>query len=202
MSGIREEKPPSTPPPSHRTAPCTRDDLLALAQRRFLGCESLEMSELAAALGVSRATVYRWAGNKELLLGEVLWRFAERAVCRAQEAARGEGVPYLLQVFEGFVVSVDRSEPVRRFLRHDPELALRVLTSRRSVVQPRIVALLRRILADAVEKGTFRPPVDLDTLSYAAVRIGESFLYSDIITGTPREVGRAVDLLRLILRED
>jgi AcrR family transcriptional regulator len=200
MCPLREEKPGSALLDRRSAAP-TRDDLLALAQRRFLACESLEMSELAAALGVSRATVYRWAGNKEALLGEVLWRFAEQAVNRARKGARGEGVPYLLQVFESFVVSVDRSEPMRRFLLHDPELALRVLTSQHSVVQPRMVAVLRGMLAEAEAKGTFRPPIDLDSLSYAAVRIGESFLYSDIITGTPRDVQRAVDLLRLILRE-
>lgn len=179
----------------------TPDDLRILAQQRFLAGEPLDMSDLATELGVSRATVYRWAGNKELLLGEVLWTYAQRGMQWAQEQASGEGSAYLLAVIQGFVQAVDDSTPLRQLLVNDPEPSLRVLTSQHSVVQPRIIAALQVIFQEAVDRGTFRPPLDVETLSYATVRIAESFLYSDIITGTDRDVHRAVDIIRLILRE-
>ncbi|MFE2432012.1 QsdR family transcriptional regulator [Streptomyces sp. NPDC059373] len=172
-----------------------------LAQQRFLAGVPLDMRDLATELGVSRATVYRWAGNKELLLGEVLWAYAEQAIERARLQARGEGIGYLMEVIQGFVQAVDGSVPLRRLLVTDPEPSLRVLTSQHSVVQPRIVEALRTIFQEAVDQGTFHPPIDVDTLSYATVRIAESFLYSDIITGTERHVRRAIEIIRLILRE-
>lgn len=179
----------------------TREDLLTLARGRYLAGEPLEMGQLADALGVSRATVYRWSGNKEQLLGEVMWSFAAPAIDRALRDAPGHGVPYLLGVFERVLESVDRSEIVHRLLRNEPELALRVLTSGHSVVQPRTISALREAFRRETERGAFRPPMDLDSLCYATVRIGEAFLYSDTITGTPRDLHRAVDVLALLLRE-
>jgi hypothetical protein len=41
-------------------------------------------------------------------------------------------------------------------------------------------------------------PADAADLAYVIVRICESFLYSDTITGTEREVGQAVEILRLL----
>jgi AcrR family transcriptional regulator len=177
-----------------------REDLLALARARYLGGEPLEMGQLADELGVSRATVYRWGGNKEQLLGEVLWFFAARAIDGALRDAPGRGVPYLLGVFERVLESVDRSEVVHRFLRSEPELALRVLTSGHSVVQPRTIQALREAFQRETDRGAFRPPMELDSLCYATVRIGEAFLYSDTITGTPRDLHGAVEVLALLLR--
>ena len=178
-----------------------RDDLFALARARYLAGEPLEMGQLADDLGVSRATVYRWGGNKEQLLGEVMWSFAARTIDRALREAPGRGVPYLLGVFERVLESVDRSEPVRRLLRSEPELALRVLTSGHSVVQPRTIRALRAAFQREADRGAFRPPMDPDSLCYAAVRVGEAFLYSDTITGSPRDLHRAVEVLALLLRE-
>ncbi|MFF4648418.1 QsdR family transcriptional regulator [Streptomyces sp. NPDC001380] len=200
MSHRTEGKPPPAAPGQGRTPPPSRDDLLELARTRFQGDGLFEMRELADALGVSRATVYRWAGNRELLLGEVLWDLTGRTLAWAREQARGDGAPYLVEVFERFVVAVDESAPLCRFLLRDPELALRVLTSRHGVVQTRLVAAVRDMLRAAEERGSFRPAIDLDTLAYAAVRLGEAFVCSDVITGTDRDVRRAVDVLRLLLR--
>jgi AcrR family transcriptional regulator len=187
----------------HRAAGArpTRNDLLALARARYLAGEPLDMGQLADELGVSRATVYRWGGNKEQLLGEILWFFAARAIDRALREAPGRGVPYLLAVFERVLESVDRSEAVHRLLRSEPELALRVLTSGHGVVQPRTIHALREAFQRETDRGAFRPPMELDGLCYATVRIGEAFLYSDTITGTPRDLHGAVEVLALLLRE-
>ena len=52
-------------------------DALREGRRRFLAGQRVDMSELATALGISRATLYRWVGDREQLLGEILWSFAE-----------------------------------------------------------------------------------------------------------------------------
>ena len=50
----------------------TRDDAIALARDRFLGGERVEMGALAAELGIGRTTLYRWVGEREDLIEEVL----------------------------------------------------------------------------------------------------------------------------------
>src|SRR5205807_2768592 len=48
-------------------------DALRLARDAWLHSRRLDMGALAAELGTSRATLYRWVGTRERLLGEVAW---------------------------------------------------------------------------------------------------------------------------------
>jgi hypothetical protein len=41
--------------------------------------------------------------------------------------------------------------------------------------------------------------MDLDALAYVIIRIGESFLYRDAITGDPVDVESAITAIRLLL---
>src|SRR5690349_14386301 len=46
--------------------------VLSAARRVFLATGGLEMRALARELGIGRATLYRWRGGREALLGEVI----------------------------------------------------------------------------------------------------------------------------------
>src|SRR5215831_18241140 len=74
----------------------TAADLRALARRRFLAGERLSLEELAAELQVSRATVYRWAGNAEQLAGEVVAWLVEETFQRSVREAKGRGADRIL----------------------------------------------------------------------------------------------------------
>jgi len=174
-------------------------DALRGARRRWLAGERIDMGDLARELGVSRATLYSWVGSRERLIGEVLWSFASEGVAQARAAARGTGIDYIVDVFERFDRINAEFEPLRRFVAQDPALALRVLTSKEGPVQERMIAACREVLAEQVEAGTFTPPLDLDTLAYLMIRIAESFLYSDVITGSEPDVDKAVEAVRVLL---
>src|SRR6516164_7483398 len=60
-----------------RPAAATRDEVLALATERFLAAERVDMQAIARELGLARATMHRWFGTRELLLGETLAKLAE-----------------------------------------------------------------------------------------------------------------------------
>ncbi|MFN7133236.1 MAG: QsdR family transcriptional regulator [Myxococcales bacterium] len=47
--------------------------------------------------------------------------------------------------------------------------------------------------------GHIRPAMPLDALAYLIVRIGESFLYRDAITGEPPDVANAITAIRLLV---
>jgi hypothetical protein len=174
-------------------------DALRLARQRWLAGERIDMGDLARDLGIGRATLYSWVGSRERLIGEVLWSFASEGVKQARAAARGTGIDYIVDVFERFDRINAEFEPLRRFVAQDPALALRVLTSKEGPVQERMIAVCREVLAEQVDAGKFTPPLDLDTLAYLMIRIAESFLYSDVITGNEPDVDKAVEAVRVLL---
>jgi AcrR family transcriptional regulator len=175
-------------------------DALRLARRKWLAGERLDMGALAKALGVSRATLYSWVGSRERLIGEVIWSLAENGLRQATDAARGEGAEYVVDVVERFATLNASFEPLRRFIEQDPELALRILTSKKGPVQDRMIAAARELLAAQVEAGKLTLPLDIDTLAYLLIRVNESFIYSDVIAGSEPDVGKAVAAVRLLLR--
>src|SRR5687768_8143034 len=74
-------------------APAVPPEVLRLARRRLAAGERLEMSSLAAELGVNRVTLYRWVGSRERLLVEVLWSMADRAPQRPPGPGAGRPWP-------------------------------------------------------------------------------------------------------------
>jgi AcrR family transcriptional regulator len=174
-------------------------DALRLARERWLEGGRLDMGALAAELGVSRATLYRWVGTRERLLGEVLWTFAEAAIRDARAAASGGGPEFLADSIERYMRAALESAPVKRFLKQDPELALRVLTSKHSPMQRRSIAAVTEQLTEQVSAGALEPALDPEDLAYVIVRIVESYLFSDLITGTEPDVDKAIGAIYALL---
>jgi AcrR family transcriptional regulator len=174
-------------------------DALQLARETWMEGRPLDMGVLADQLGTSRATLYRWVGSKERLLGEVAWSLAESNYDDARAAAHGTGPDYVADVISRYLHSALDFQPLRRFVERDGEYALKVMTSRHSPMQRRSVDATRALLEEQVSAGALKPPLELDTLAYVIVRIAESFLYSDVITGTEPDVDRAVEAIRALL---
>jgi AcrR family transcriptional regulator len=174
-------------------------DALRLAREQWAGSGRIDMGALAGELGVSRATLYRWVGTKELLLGEVLWSYAEASLYAARAAANGSGPDYLVDAIERYMRSALEFEPLMRFIAHDPQYALKVLASKHSPMQRRSIAAMRNQLAELASAGGYRPALGLDDLAYVIVRIVESYLFSDVITGSEPDIDRAVDAIAVLL---
>src|SRR5665647_2760874 len=64
---------------------------LDAATRVYLAREALDMSALASTLGVGRATLYRWVGNRDDLLGAVLGEATERTYREAIAREQADG---------------------------------------------------------------------------------------------------------------
>jgi AcrR family transcriptional regulator len=174
-------------------------DALRLARQKWLAGERIDMGALAQELRISRATLYTWVGSKDKLLGEVLWSFAEEGLRQATAAATGTGADYILDVFERFDRMNASFEPLHRFLEQEPELGLRLLTSKHGPVQARMIDATRKLLTEQVEAGAMTLALDVDTLSYLIIRVAESFIYSDVITGGEPDVDKAVEVVRILL---
>jgi AcrR family transcriptional regulator len=170
-----------------RAAP-TRTDVLACARRRYLAGERVDVRGIAAEAGVSRATVYRWFGSRDELLGEVIASEAAEYFARVRSRVKGSGAPALLETFDRINRGLARSLALRRFLEQERGAALRTLTSSGGRVQPASVDAIAALIEDEVRSGAYDPPVEPRTLAYAIVRLAEAFIYNDALAGIRGDV--------------
>jgi AcrR family transcriptional regulator len=175
-------------------------DAFKAARRRFIAGERIEMQALAAELGISRVTLHRWVGSRDNLLGEVLWSLAEPTLRDARAATRTRAGAGIAEAFWRFMCTVLEAPFMRSFLTREPEIALRVLTTKHSPLQARLVGVLREMVAEETEAGRLDPPMKLDDLAYVVVRLGESFAYTNIIAGGQPDPDKARQAIAALLR--
>lgn len=162
-----------------------------IARQWFVAGRRIEMQELAAELGVNRATLFRWVGSRDDLLAEVLWSLAEPTLAMAVDSASGRGGPRIAAIMGRFTALLDGADYFRQFLRREPERALRILTTRAGKVQSRIIAAVETLLHEEITHEQLSPLLPPRDLAYLIVRIIESFLYADIITGEQLDTAQA-----------
>ncbi|TNE91549.1 MAG: hypothetical protein EP330_04910 [Deltaproteobacteria bacterium] len=166
---------------SRRAAPA---DLLALAREKWLADEPLVLGKLAEELGVGRATVFRWAGSREALYGEVVWQEIASAYASAREHA-GEltGAARVGSAARTLMTVLLSSKPMKAFIARDATFAMRVLVSAESPVERRLVGALEQTLTAQRDAGHIDPAMELKDLAFVLVRIAESFMYRDVLGG-------------------
>lgn len=187
--------------------PCVPHDLRVItyeaivsgARRHFLREGTIGMEDLAQELAVSRATLYRAVDGRDRLLGDVLWSLAEQTYVRARTDVTGGGVDAILEVSHRFTEALTASAPFRRFLENEPQTALRVLLTPAGNVHARTVGLWRELFADAFAGREAELPGDLDSLVYLYVRLRESVLYADIMSGRQPDPDVAERAVRALL---
>jgi AcrR family transcriptional regulator len=174
-------------------------DAFVRARRAFQAGERLDMQALAADLGVNRATLYRWVGSRELLLCEVIWSLTQRTIRRGLDLPREGAGSRLASVLAGFVRDVLAHPGMRRFVGEEGEFALRLLTMRSGGYQQRLIALVHDLIARDTEEGLLDSPVPVDDLAYTVVRVIESYVYLEVITGEEPDPDRAGRVLHALL---
>lgn len=183
-------------PKSRRAGPV---DLFRLARRQWLKGERVDIGALAGELGIGRATAFRWVGSRELLLGEILWSLCEQLMKQADAAASElSGAARIAAVCARAVQAMVAFGPLRRYVQQEPEAALRLLTSRHGPVQARTIAYVESLLVREAEAGALSPALPVATLAWLIVRVGESFVYSEVISERrpdPADAALAIALL-------
>jgi AcrR family transcriptional regulator len=184
-----------------RPAAATREAALALATKRFLTGERIDVQAIARELGLARATMHRWFQTREALLGEVLAALAERRLARLRAQTRGGGARALLETFDRYNRELVASKGMRYLLAQEQERALRILTSSGGIVQPRMVQTVERMIREEADAGRYAPKIDPNVLAYAIVRLGEAFLYNDAIAGIRGDTERLREIEAALLGE-
>jgi AcrR family transcriptional regulator len=166
-----------------RPATATRDEVVRAGRRQYLDGQRVDLTVLARQLGLGRATIYRWFGSRDRLLGQIIAGELEQLVDVTRRSVRRRGVDGLLEVFDRINRSLAQSWALRRYLERERDAAMRVLTCSTGPVQPRAVSCVSDLITAEVAAGRYRPPADPETLAYAIVRLAEAFLYNDAAIG-------------------
>lgn len=166
-----------------RPATASRADVVRHAREQYLSGQRVDLTKVARGLGLGRATIYRWFGSRDELLGEIVADELERLMTRHRATVRRRGAKGLLEVFDRVNRSLSRADALRTLVERERDSALRLLTSGGGPVQPRAVARVRELIEAEVAAGAYDPPTDPGALAYAIVRLAEAFLYNDVAFG-------------------
>jgi AcrR family transcriptional regulator len=185
-----------------KTATNNAARIVGTAARWIFEGRRLDMQGLADELGVSRVTLFRRVGSREELISQALWRLTERMLeiaVERWEAERPEGELHTPGTIRHINAMVAGSAGLRRLLDDEPALTLRVLTDPRGRVQSGIVAFNEVSLRRDMEEFGLVPITEPSALAYALVRLGESFLYADVIAARKPDVETANRLQQAII---
>jgi AcrR family transcriptional regulator len=143
----------------------------------------VDLTIVARDLGLGRATIYRWFGSRERVLGEVIAQELDELITRKRREVRRRGVHGLLEVFDRVNRSLSHSSALRTFLEQERDSAMRLLTSSEGVVLPRAVSRIADLITAEVAAGRYESPAEPATLAYAITRLAEAYLYNDAAIG-------------------
>ena len=177
--------------PAARRAGRRSARIVAVAARWIQDGRRLDMQGLADELGISRVTLFRRIGSREALLGKALWLLTQCTLETAAaqwEAERPEGELHTPGTGRYINAIVSESTGLRRLLEDEPALAIRVLTDPHGQVQTGVAAFVEDLLRRDIAEFGLVTIIEPDALAYALVRLGESFLYADVLAARKPDV--------------
>lgn len=197
-SSVTDSSQPTTRPPG-RPASATREQVIELARQAFLSGERVDIQAIAGQLGVSRASIYRWFGSRDGVLGTVLAGEFEALLTRADARRRSTGARRILDVLYRVNRWMTDNEPFRRYFENEPLSGLRILTASDGPVQPLVVTTVQALITRAEREDGYLPPIEPALLAYALVRLGEAFLYNDNVAGIRGDTDRLHEVQAALL---
>ncbi len=174
-----------------------------MARRWWLEGRRLNLSLLAEELGIGRATLMRWVGNKDLLMGEILWSLYkgiyDQAIERAEATPELKGIDFLTQIYTDINVALIDAKPLHDFLHNEPQWALQLLTSHISGLQQRLIDTWTKLFEQQIAAGLIKPEMDAESLAFYIIKIGEGAIYCDLVCGREPNPGPASTAFRLLV---
>jgi hypothetical protein len=125
-------------------------------------------------------------------------RTLETAAAR-WEAERPEGELHTPGTGRYINAIVSQSTGLHRLLEDEPALTIRVLTDPHGQVQTGVVAFIEELLRRDIAQFGLVTIIEPDALALALVRLGESFLYADVLAGRKPDVETVGRLQRALI---
>lgn len=149
----------------------------ARAREMFRAGERIDMAKIAEDLGVARTTLYRWTGDRDQLISDVLWAETKWTLDVVAEEAAAQGFPCGGVIGARCVEVLAACEPVRAFLRKEGARALLLLTVPSSSYRTRLLDAIVQLIQLDVAHG-YTPPETPRLLADCIVSLIERFLHN------------------------
>jgi AcrR family transcriptional regulator len=192
---------PRGDPVAGRPGPKTsvdREQVIAAARRRFLNMESIDMRSISSELGLGRSTLYRWVGDRDVLLGEVIWILTREALLAAYDRAGGKGAQRLQNTIESFNRGVASFEPLLHLLQTDPQRTVSILMEPGGL-QGRLIGAVKELADHEQRAGAYKPLIETEHIAYLVVQTGMTYLFGTALVEQPPDVEQALAVAGRIL---
>lgn len=173
-----------------------RRHAIEFALDMFMRGERVDMQTLAASLGVGRTTLYRWVGDRERLIGEVLAILTRYVWVGATADAKGQGVERGLDAIGNFMRTASEFRPLRQFVEAEPGLALRVLLAEHGPVSEAIRACATQMWQTVLPESQQPTP----ELVEVCVQLGTALQWAPTVAGEEPPIERTIGLMRTVLQ--
>lgn len=155
------------------------------------------MGALGEQLGISQQTLYRWVGNRERLLDQVIGRAAQEASDAVLTGLEGEGDERVFEFVRRIMGVSAALEAGLEFMAREPQLALRLALGTTGAAHKSFTAALSKVVHET------RPPEQAQALDGHVdliVEICTGLLWSAIAVGDEPKIQGAVEVVRQFLR--
>lgn len=173
------------------------EDAVRLARQHYLAGERIDMQALAAELEIGRTTLYRWVGDRDALISDMLSRMVKEVLRDAIEQSEGEDLDRVLDGARRFMVTTAAFKPLRNLIQNETELGLRVMLAPGSAVSSAITEEIQN------EIGRVRPAWPAGKVAELAdvmTQIGMSYEWGNIAVRSEPEIDRAIRAMETLIR--
>jgi AcrR family transcriptional regulator len=176
-------------------------DAFVRAQEIVQAGGRLDMLALAGELGIARATLYRWTGDREQLLSDILWTMVHSLFEHVMSTVPERGADGLRIGSTRFLTQLATGGELTRILQAEGSTGLRLITDSRGGVRPRLVDAIAGWIQQEVDAGYYRAPEDPQLLADGMVSLGERFLYHGGYVESNPDADTASRMIALLIRE-
>ena len=180
----------------------TPADAFAAARERFRQGDRIDMVSLASDLGVARATLYRWTGDRDQLLADVITAELLEIMAHVERTAPGCGRERIEHAIAHYLDVIAGAPALRTLLANEGDSVLRMLTSPAGPIRPRLVGALADAIVQESGRSGYRPPAPPAILADGIVALGERYLHSGGDRRLHPDPETARVIVSLLLREN
>ncbi|MEA2167676.1 MAG: hypothetical protein QOF76_976 [Solirubrobacteraceae bacterium] len=171
------------------------------ARKRLRSGDRLDMVALAKELGVGRATLYRWAGDRDQLLADVIWAELSDVIDYAVSQAPGRGIERIDQSV-GTILRVLANAPMMQsLLANEGQHGLQLVLAPAGLLRPRLVARVTELITHEVTAGHYNPPAAPGLMADGIVALCERYLHNGGDPTQNPDPVTATTIVGLLLRE-
>jgi AcrR family transcriptional regulator len=172
----------------------TARDALELALATFEAGERIDMARIAARLGVGRSTLYRWVGDRDALLGEVLDATVQKIARGSRRRIRRAGLDRVTATLGAYLEAIARNAPLRSLAEREPQVASRLLLDPEGAFAANARAQLQQSLRDDLS-GVAVPDQILDALNASNLAV----VWAGVVGGHDPQIDQALTLVRAVV---